>query len=279
MDKVESSILKPAIVDRRVIPNGVDLAVFKPGNQAEARQRLGLATDTKIILVVANGLRENPYKDYRCLRAALAALSDRVPNPLCLALGEDSPPETIGRVELRFLPFLESRETLADYYRAADVYVHAARADTFPSTVLEALACGCPVAATAVGGIPEQIRRNETGLLSEAGDTQELSANTAALLEHPHLRQEMGARAAEDARARFSVNRMCDAYLDWYREIPPRADYVIRFDFDVRTKSAHIVANDAENGRYIARPTPERLSHNCFEFSHAVEANGPPHFG
>jgi glycosyltransferase involved in cell wall biosynthesis len=187
MDKVENSILQPAIVDRRVIPNGVDLMVFKPGNQAEARQRLGLATDTKIILAVANGLRENPYKDYCCLRAALAALADRVPNLLCLALGEDSPPETIRSLELRFLPFLESRETLADYYRAADVYVHAARADTFPTTVLEALARGCPVASTAVGGIPEQILPNETGLLSPIGDSRQLSANTAALLEQPHL--------------------------------------------------------------------------------------------
>ena len=49
-------------------------------------------------------------------------------------------------------------ETVAPYYQAADVYLHAAKADNFPRAVLEALCCGTPVVATAVGGIPEQVK-------------------------------------------------------------------------------------------------------------------------
>ena len=56
------------------------------------------------------------------------------------------------------------------YYQAADIYIHAAKADTFPNVVLEALACGLPVVATAVGGIPEQIDHERTGFLVPPGD-------------------------------------------------------------------------------------------------------------
>jgi len=66
--------------------------------------------------------------------------------------------ERIGQAEVKFVPYQSSPEDVAKYYQIADVYVHAARADTFPNTVLEALACGAPVVATAVGGIPEQIK-------------------------------------------------------------------------------------------------------------------------
>ena len=59
---------------------------------------------------------------------------------------------------MRFVGHQKSAQTVAQYYQAADVYLHAATADTFPRAVLEALACGTPVVATGVGGIPEQVR-------------------------------------------------------------------------------------------------------------------------
>jgi glycosyltransferase involved in cell wall biosynthesis len=58
-----------------------------------------------------------------------------------------------------------NQESVARYYQAADLYVHAAPADTFPNTVLEALACGTPVVATAIAGIPEQVERRANRVL------------------------------------------------------------------------------------------------------------------
>ena len=145
---------------------------------------------------------------------------------LLLALGEAARSQWIGRVELRFVPFQENPQVVAQYYQAADIYLHASRADTFPTSVLEALACGTPVVATAVGGIPEQIADGETGYLVPAGDSLAMAARVKQLLENGDLRQRMGARAAETAVDRFGLQRMVEDYLAFYEQIvvdcPPR---------------------------------------------------------
>ena len=89
---------------------------------------------------------------------------------LCIALGETAPSEQIGDIEIRFVPYQKDPEQVARYHQAADIYIHPARADTFPTTIIEALACGTPVVATAVGGIPEQIVEGKTGFLVPVGD-------------------------------------------------------------------------------------------------------------
>src|SRR3546814_3518586 len=74
-----------------------------------------------------------------------------------LALGDSGPDEKVGNTELRFVPYQSEEAVVASFYHAADIYLHAAHADNFPTTLLEAAACGLPVVATAVGGIPEQV--------------------------------------------------------------------------------------------------------------------------
>ena len=114
-------------------------------------------------------------------------------------------------------PFIE-RERVAAFLRAADLYVHATRADNHPLAVLEALACGTPVVAPPVGGIPEQLRA-ETGLLVAPWDATTLAAAIEELLSDDERRARMGAAAAADARARFSLDRQVDAYLDLYSDL------------------------------------------------------------
>ena len=138
-----------------------------------------------------------------------------------LAMGEEAPPERIGSAEVRFLQ--TEPELAATCYTAADVYVHAARADTFPNTILEALACGTPVVATAVGGIPEQLEEERTGFLVPAGDAQALAERLTRLLSDDHLRQRMGMCALEAARSRFDLQRQASDYLEWYSELVPEA--------------------------------------------------------
>jgi len=105
------------------------------------------------------------------------------------------------------------------YYQAADIYVHPARAETFPTTVLEALACGTPVVASRVGGIPEQVVEGKTGFLVSVGDAREMAGRILGLLADGDLRQEIGRLAAEDAARRFGLERMVKGYLDAYQEI------------------------------------------------------------
>ena len=105
------------------------------------------------------------------------------------------------------------------YYQAADIYIHAAKADNFPNTVLEALACGTPVIATDVGGIPEQIDDGKTGFLVPPGNPKEMAAAMQKILQDTSLHHQMSLQAAETARRRFDVNQMVAEYLKWYREI------------------------------------------------------------
>jgi len=221
MRKLEESMLMPAVMEARVIPNGVDLSVFHPGNQQDARSAVGIQQDTRVILFTANALRQNIWKDYQTVRDAVALTAERMcgNNVLFVALGEDALSERIGAAEVRFIPYQRDPKAVAGYYQAADVYVHAARADTFPNTVVEALACGTPVVATAVGGIPEQIEDGRTGFLVPAGDAQSLADRLTQILSGSNLRQCMRMRAAEAARRQFDLQHQADAYLGWYKEL------------------------------------------------------------
>jgi glycosyltransferase involved in cell wall biosynthesis len=221
LDRARQSILAPAIIESRIIPNGVDLTVFHPSDRAEARAILGLPGDAWVLLFVANGIRENVWKDYRLLRQTVANIAERLPKRrvLFLALGEEAPEETVGAATIRFVPFRPNPTQVARYYQAADVYLHAARAENHSLAICEALACGAPVVATAVGGIAEQVRHGETGLLVAPGDAEGMAAAIRSLLTDPAQRAAYARQARADAEARFDKHRMVDEYLAWYKEI------------------------------------------------------------
>jgi len=242
MERVERSMLGEGVVESRVIPNGVDRSVFRPGDPGAARRALGLPAEAYVLLFVASGLGENAFKDPATLRSALERVAAGVDGRevVCVAVGAEGAAavERVGGATLRVLPFERDREAIARRYRAADLYVHAARAETFPLTILEALACGTPVVASAVGGVPEQIRSlpaggaaarptgsaarptgSATGVLVPPGDADALAAAVVRLLEDPALRARLGENAARDAARRFDLDDQCDAYEAWYGAI------------------------------------------------------------
>ena len=247
MEKVRASMLWPAVAESRVIPHGIDLSIFQPADRGDARRQAGLPADPFIVLCAANGIRRNPWRDFETMRRAVAVAAERMdersspqgkhgPTSIhFIALGESAPGERIGRATIQFIPFTSDPHAVARYYQGADVYLHAARADTFPNTVLEALACGTPVVATAVGGIPEQIRSlpapfsstpgllaakpSPTGILTEGGDAEAMAEAIVLLATQQELRRCLGENAARDAVRRFDLNRLAADYLHWYREI------------------------------------------------------------
>jgi glycosyltransferase involved in cell wall biosynthesis len=218
MDQVPASLLALAARQVRVIPYGVDLSLFRPGSQVEARRALGLPPEAGVLLFAGNLSRPSLFKDLATLRAAVALAADGDGGrPLVfVALGGSALLERLGQAEVRHVPFRRDPREVARYYQAADLYVHAARADTFPNAVLEALACGTPVVATAVGGIPEQVDDGVTGLLVPPGDAEAMAAAIGRLLADDELRGAMGRRAADEARRRFALERQVDDYLSYY---------------------------------------------------------------
>lgn len=240
MDKVSQSMLAPAVVESRVIPHGVDQQVFRKVDQSHARHELGIDSSSRVLLFAANRVRENPYKDFATLEAALKMLAETqldVP-VLLLALGQESPALSFGSTSIRFISKQVDNHRIARHFQAADIYVHPARADTFPRVVLEALSCGVPVVATAVGGIPEQVKSlsskasglpsregsnthcdEATGILVPPGDPRSLAHALRLLIENQELCRLLGDNAGRDAALRFNEQRMICDYVAWYHEI------------------------------------------------------------
>ena len=177
MDKVKQSILAPAILESRVVPNGVDLEVFKPFDKMAARDNLKLPKKAKILLFTANGIRKSIWKDYKTMQSALSKIANSFDGSdlIFIALGEEASPVKIGLAKMFFVPYQRDPLIVSRYYQAADVYIQASNADTFPNTIIEALACGTPIVATKVGGIPEQIENDVTGFLTPPKDANEIA--------------------------------------------------------------------------------------------------------
>lgn len=221
MDMVKQSILAPAMLDGRVIHNGVDISVFCPGDKLAARAALDLPQNATILLFVGQGTSSNPRKDYSTMEDTLArvAAQNEGRELLLLCLGEQRIDVRLGLARIRFIDYQDDLMKVAQFYQTADIYLHAAHVDNFPNTVLEALACGIPVVATAVGGISEQVEEGVTGYLVPSGDSMAMAARVQQMLSDNDLRHHFGVEAAESARRRFDMNQQVDAYLDWYGEI------------------------------------------------------------
>lgn len=219
MDQVQQSMLHG--IEYRVIPNAIDLDVFKPGDQARARAQLGLAPDSSIVLFAANGARRNIFKDYATVEAAIRCIAQRSPavKITLLVLGDEAPEEAFGSARVVTVPFERDQKRVALFYQAADVYVHAAKAEVCPKTIIEALACGTPVVATAVGGISEQIEDGRTGYLVPPRDAEAMATRVETLLSDNDLRRRVSLAGAEEAQRRFGLDRQVDAFLSWYGEI------------------------------------------------------------
>ena len=221
--KVERSMLARAIKSLRVIPNGVDTAVFQPADRVTVRRALGLPEQHAIVMLTT-GTKGSMWKDDATLRETMSRLGQRSsPRPtLFIAVGRDSAFTATGGPDTRSIAFQRDPRVMAQYYQAADVYLHAARADTFPLAVLEAMACGTAVVATAVGGVPEQITHGETGMVVPAGDAAAMAAVVEGLLADDAARSRLGANAIADVAARFTLAQQVESYLRWYEEIVVR---------------------------------------------------------
>lgn len=174
----------------RVLPNGVDLNAFSVVPQREARRALGLDTDDRLILCVGNLI---PEKGQQVLIEALGlmrAMGSVLPR--LLIIGSDP---RGGRRYLHQLERLQQRlgindqitfvgpkpqPELASWYAAADMLVLPSFREGCPNVVREALACGRPVIASRVGGVPELVTSDRLGMLVQPGDPRQLAQAIAS---------------------------------------------------------------------------------------------------
>lgn len=136
----------------------------------------------------------------------LAAFADR-----CL-------PDARRRAQLEILGYLPAPQ-VATLRRQAFVTIVASRYETFPNVALEPLATGCPLVATAVGGVPEMVRDGETGLLCRPDDPADMARQVGRLLDDPGLAAALGRAAARDVEQRFSPRVVARQALAFYENV------------------------------------------------------------
>lgn len=196
-----------------VIPEGVDAEQFRPDASSAAafRARHGLG-DTRFLLAVGALTRE---KRGEFLVDALSKLPNA---PLLLFCGEGPMQESLTAraaalgVSVRFLGIMP-RDELRGAYNAASAMVHACAVETFGLSVLEAMACGCPVVGVRAGGLLEVVGTDgEAGTLVDAGDPVEMAQKVREILRDSKLSARVREAARRRARERFELSTMSARY-------------------------------------------------------------------
>ncbi len=219
MDQLELSAMKGCFDRQRVIPNGIDTDFFYPGDRAEARADWEEDEKTPLLLYVARNARTSPYKDFKTVCLAAEEVADRRGGKVrLLVLGDEGDPDHRGNLSIHFETTTDLRR-IRSAYRACDIYLHAASAENFPTTVIEAMACGRPVVATRTGGIPEQVIEGTTGFLVNLKDSKMMAKRIWNLLEDETMRTSMGSAARQRARDYFSSTVMISQYMSFYETI------------------------------------------------------------
>jgi D-inositol-3-phosphate glycosyltransferase len=214
-----------------VIPCGVDTELFRPGDRAEARARLGAGV-APVVLYVG---RIAPIKGLETLLDGIALMRRRGGAARLVIVGGEADEPANGheaeirqrvdalglREAVRFVG-AQPQEALRDYYVAADVTVLPSYYESFGMVALEAMACGSPVIGSRVGGLATTVRDGVTGFLVPDGDAAALAERLDAVLADPDLRFRLGREGVQWA-ARHRWPCVAEAVCREYARLEARA--------------------------------------------------------
>lgn len=211
---VQEGLPRPVRCRVCVIPNGVDTDAMAPASDRDAavigrlRASLGVAPDDVMALAAT---RLDPSKRIEDLLDAVRLLGD--PRVHLVVAGITSGyPEYQRRMiaevasgRTRRVTFCGNRDDMTDMFRASDLVIHAGTVEGMPLGLIEAQACGKPVIAYDVAGVPEAVLDGKTGLLSAPCDVVGLSKDLGRLAADPLVRSTMGAAARAHVLARHRI--------------------------------------------------------------------------
>jgi len=201
-----------------VIYNGIDHSTFKPRNKEECRSRLLLPEDSLIILNVGS---EEPRKNISSLLHTFNEICKKRKNVILIRIGEMSKESReliknlgIGN-KIRYFNSL-SKEVLARYYSAADVFVMPSHYEGFGFPALEAMACGCPIVASSTSSLGEIVK--DAGLLVDPNNVKNIINQMETMLNEESLRIKYRKMGIERAKI-FTWKNCADETWSVYKEI------------------------------------------------------------
>jgi D-inositol-3-phosphate glycosyltransferase len=225
----------------RLVPPGVDLERFRPGDAAAAKKRLGLEGKRVALFVgrlqplkgpevairaVAEAIRRDPVSMADLVLVLVGGPSGGADRTLDVArlMELTSAERIIDRV--RFLPPIPHEE-LPHVYRAADALLVPSRSESFGLVALEAQACGIPVIASSVGGLPHVVSDGKSGLLVPGHDPSRYAERLLAILTDADLAGRLSNGGAVHA-SRYSWDVTTERMLSVYEELVPAGDPTLR---------------------------------------------------
>ncbi len=203
------------------IPNGIDPDAFRrPEARQPWRQANGFTDADFLIVSVA---RLEPQKNTLGLIESFAQAFGDDPRSHLLLAGDGSLREAAREYSVRRgvkerVHFLGIQAEIAEMLAACDLFAMSSHWEGNPMAVMEAMAAGLPIVATAVGGVPDLISDGETGLLVSAGEDGAFAAALASLALNPDRRHYLAA-AAQRRAADFSVDAMVASYAGLFERL------------------------------------------------------------
>ncbi len=199
----------------RVIPPGIDTKIFKQQDKNLCRKDLDLPVDVFVIVTGGASLTDE-NKNVPWLLEQLSHLPD-VEGVIVLAFGEGAVAVPDG-LNVRFTGGIRERRDLARLFAAADVFVSASLMETYGLTLIEAMACGTPVVAFRVGGIPEAAPDGRGAILCAPQDGAAFIEAITKLRDSPELRGRLGDVGYETAHTRNAASSFSRTFAQLYRD-------------------------------------------------------------
>jgi len=213
---VDDEKVPPGLI--RLCYNGIDTSVFFPVRVT----RPEALRDASLVIGTVSVLR--PEKSLATLLEAFAVCRRAQPGTKLAIVGSGPclPDLQARAATLGILPdciFQPATPQVAQWLRSIDIFAQPSISEALSNSLMEAMACGCPVAATRVGGNPELVTHGETGMLFDPGDAEALARLLRQLVSDPALRAMLGAHAASRIRERFSVETSAARMAEIYTEL------------------------------------------------------------
>ncbi len=197
----------------------LDLNVWKPIKKSEARNLLGLPIDIPLLAFGAMGGGDDPRKGFDLLTAALENLRGEIPGMELVVFGQHAPrnPPDLG-FPIHYMGHLHDDLSLRAVYSAADALIVPSRQEAFGQTASEAHACGTPVVAFNVGGLPDIVTHKKTGYLARCFDVLDLAEGISWVLNDVQ-KEKMMQEARLHAEQFFNPSLISEQYIDIYKKI------------------------------------------------------------
>jgi glycosyltransferase involved in cell wall biosynthesis len=223
---IESCIKQSSLFSNRpvhLIPNGVDTNLFRRQDSALVRRLFNLPQNKKLILFGAMSATSDVRKGFQHLSSALEILQSHLSNPKeveIVIFGASAPKEPVdlGGFKVNYVPALRDETSLPLVYSCADVIVVPSIQDNLPNMVIEAMACGTPVVAFSIGGIPDMIDHFKTGYLAQPFSAADLASGIRWVVENTSW-NEVSLKAREKIETEFDIRFTARNYLKVYGTI------------------------------------------------------------